>query len=139
MLELGADVNALGYRNMSLERPLHLATRLGADPLVQWFIDNGADVTLLDGAGRSAADIARAKGYVHIYGMLVGESGVATGSGASEVSHSGGGNGQEADRTCAFDVIDVTNWTESIFFERYFESHRPVLVKGYADARWTRS
>ena len=149
MLELGADVNALGYRNMSLETPLHLVARIGAEPLVRWFIDNGADPTVLDGAGRTAAAIAKAKGYDDIYGMLSVGNAVRVNSAASEqVEHSGhsyGGDGdrgdgdiRDEDGTCDFDVIDVENWTESIFFERYFESHRPVLVKGFAGAKWQR-
>ena len=50
----------------------------------------------------------------------------------------GDGDSQDEDRMCDFDVIDVKEWTESIFFEHYFESHRPVLVKGFADAKWQR-
>ena len=37
----GADVNAWGYRNLSLETPLHAAARLGADPLVHWLLQHG--------------------------------------------------------------------------------------------------
>ena len=99
----------------------------------------GANVAVRDGAGRLALDIAIAKRYGQIAAMLReagdtggvdgGVGGGGEGGGDREVGAAGRVVGGE--EQCDFDVIDAANLTEQLFFETYFEGHRPVLVKRY--------
>ena len=95
----------------------------------------GADALVRDGAGRLALEIATAKQFPQIAAMLREAGGTSgargAGEGGGDVEVGGVGGGAAGEGQCDFDVIDASDLTEQLFFETYFEGHRPVLVKGY--------
>jgi ankyrin repeat protein len=67
LLEHGAPVNA---RQQGGWVPMHAAAQNGDGPMVELLLRHGADATLTNDAGKTAAAVAREKGHEYLAGML---------------------------------------------------------------------
>jgi uncharacterized protein len=67
LLEHGAPVNA---RQQGGWVPLHAAAQNGDRAMVELLLRHGADVTLANDEGKTAAMIARDKGHTDVAGLL---------------------------------------------------------------------
>ena len=71
LLDRGADINAQDWKSWT---PLHRAVERGADsPVVRLLLERGADASLLDMHGKSAADLADEHGVLYDPVHYVGE------------------------------------------------------------------
>ena len=69
LLKHGAEINV---RSLNSLTPLMLASWFGNEPAVRFLIERGADATVKDNSGKSAKDMALAKGHRTIVGFLDG-------------------------------------------------------------------
>ncbi|HSZ63461.1 MAG TPA: ankyrin repeat domain-containing protein [Terriglobales bacterium] len=67
LVEHGAPVNARQQRGWV---PIHAAAQNGDRAMVELLLAQGADASLANDAGKTAADVAREKGYGEIVGLL---------------------------------------------------------------------
>ena len=151
LLSAGADSNAKDYAGQT---PLHVAAQTGNAAAAAALVAAGAKRELLDGLGRSAAQLASYGGFgalaralagggsgvnAHVHSAapvptrtaLEADDGARTGGwgGRQSVLAEGGSDGGGAPPHCDFDVRTTADLSLEDFERQYFASQRPVLIR----------